>query len=99
MANREAEQGAPSESSKGLSPPSAPHPEGEAVNLHYDTRLPRLKWSRRMQIPIIAAAVYSVIRALGPTLRFEVLGYQHSERIYASGRRCIYAFWHRVIIP
>src|ERR1700722_16921784 len=50
----------------------------EAVNVHYDTRLPQLKWSRRIQIPIIAAAVYSVIRTLGPTLRYEVLGWQHA---------------------
>lgn len=79
------------------SPPAAP--ETEPVNLHYDTRLPRLPWSRRAQIPIIAAAVYSVIRTLGPTLHFELLGKQHPDRVYASGRRCIYAFWHRVIIP
>jgi lysophospholipid acyltransferase (LPLAT)-like uncharacterized protein len=70
-----------------------------AVNVHYDTRLPQLKWSRRIQIPIIAAAVYSVIRTLGPTLRPEVLGWQHAERTHASGKRCIFAFWHRVIIP
>jgi lysophospholipid acyltransferase (LPLAT)-like uncharacterized protein len=66
---------------------------------HYDIRLPQLPWSRRMQIPIIAAAVYSVIRTLGPTLRYEVLGWQHAERVYASKKRCIWAFWHRVIIP
>jgi lysophospholipid acyltransferase (LPLAT)-like uncharacterized protein len=99
MANPEAEQGATSESGKAPSPPSAPQSEGEPVNLHYDTRLPRLPWSRRAQIPIIAAAVYSVIRTLGPTLRFEPLGEQQPERVYAGGRRCIFAFWHRVIIP
>jgi lysophospholipid acyltransferase (LPLAT)-like uncharacterized protein len=71
----------------------------EAVNMHYDTRLPELPWSRRMQIPLIAAAVYNVIRLLGPTLRYEVLGWQHAEGVYASGKRCIWAFWHRVIIP
>jgi lysophospholipid acyltransferase (LPLAT)-like uncharacterized protein len=71
----------------------------EPVSAHYDTRLPKLKWSRRIQIPFIAAAVYSVIRILGPTLRFEVLGWQHAERVHASGKRCIWAFWHRVIIP
>jgi len=71
----------------------------EPVNLHYDTRLPGLKWSRRVQIPVIAAAVYSVIRTLGPTLRYEVLGWQHAERVYASKKQCIWAFWHRVIIP
>ena len=69
------------------------------VNTHYDTRLPKLPWSRRMQIPLIAAAVYSVIRTLGPTLRFEVLGWQRAERVHASGKRCIWAFWHRIIIP
>src|SRR2546429_402484 len=73
--------------------------EQEAVSLHYDTRLPELPWSRRIQIPLIAAAVYSVIRTLGPTLRYEVLGWQHAERTYAGNRRCVFAFWHRVIVP
>jgi lysophospholipid acyltransferase (LPLAT)-like uncharacterized protein len=71
----------------------------ESVGAHYDTRLPDLPWSRRIQIPIIAAAVYSVIRILGPTLRYEVLGWQNAERVHASGKRCIWAFWHRIIIP
>ena len=71
----------------------------EAINAHYDTRLPKLRWSRRIQIPLIATAVYAVIRLLGPTLRYEVLGWQHAEKVYASGKRCIWAFWHRVIIP
>jgi lysophospholipid acyltransferase (LPLAT)-like uncharacterized protein len=71
----------------------------ESVNTHYDTRLPQLKWSRRIQIPIIAAVVSSVIRLLGPTLRYEVLGWHHAEKVYASKKQCIWAFWHRVIIP
>src|SRR6266404_1796647 len=71
----------------------------ESVGVNYDTRLPELPWSRRIQIPVIAAAVYSVIRLLGPTLCYEVLGWQHAEGVYASGKRCIWAFWHRVIIP
>jgi len=74
-------------------------PAQESVNVHYDTRKPDLPWSRRIQIPIIAAAVYSVIRMLGPTLRYEVLGWQHAERVYASKHRVIWAFWHRIIIP
>jgi lysophospholipid acyltransferase (LPLAT)-like uncharacterized protein len=69
------------------------------VSVHYDTRLPQLPWSRRLQIPIIALVVYSVIRVLGPTLRFEVLGWHHAERTHRSGRRVVWAFWHRVIIP
>ena len=38
----------------------------DAIGAHYDTRLPDLPWSRRIQIPIIAAAVYSVIRHSRP---------------------------------
>src|SRR6202790_1165892 len=57
-----------------------PERQPAEVNAHYDTRLPELRWSRRMQIPLIAGAVYSVIRLLGPTLRHEVLGWQHAER-------------------
>jgi lysophospholipid acyltransferase (LPLAT)-like uncharacterized protein len=73
--------------------------ERELVGVHYDTRLPQLPWSRRIQIPIIAAIVYSTIRILGPTLRFEVLGWHHAQEVHASGRRCIWAFWHRAILP
>lgn len=71
----------------------------EDVSAHYDVRLPKLPWHRRVQIPIIAAAVYSVIRTLGPTLRFEVLGGRHALIRGSLKEPCIWAFWHRVIIP
>jgi hypothetical protein len=71
----------------------------EAVSAHYDVRLPKLPWHRRIQIPIIAAVVYSVIRVLGPTLRYEVLGRANVERIWAQKQPIIWAFWHRCIIP
>ena len=75
-------------------------PESEApVSAHYDTRLPKLPWSRRIQIPIIAAVVYSVIRVLGPTLQFEVLGRANADRTWAAKQPIIWAFWHRCIIP
>jgi lysophospholipid acyltransferase (LPLAT)-like uncharacterized protein len=99
MATPEAERGAQNEPSREPSPATPAQNSSESVNLHYDTRLPRLRWSRRIQIPFIAAAVYGVICALGPTLRYELLGYQQIERVHTSGRRCIFAFWHRVIIP
>jgi lysophospholipid acyltransferase (LPLAT)-like uncharacterized protein len=70
-----------------------------AVSAHYDTRLPRLPWSRRIQIPIIAAVVYSVIRVLGPTLRFETLGHATTARRWGKKQPRIWAFWHRVILP
>ena len=77
----------------------AKQPDQEPVNLHYDTRLPQLPWSRRIQIPFIAAAVYSLIRMLGPTLRYEVVGWQHAEQVHASGKRIIWSFWHCIILP
>lgn len=70
----------------------------EPVSVHYDTRLPKLPWHRRIQIPIIAAIVFSVIRTLGPTLRYEIVGWQHAERVYGAGHRCIWSFWHRCIL-
>jgi hypothetical protein len=71
----------------------------ETVSAHYDTRLPKLPWSRRIQIPIIAAVVYSIIRVLGHTLRFEALGRKRIDDLWAAKQPCIWAFWHRVIFP
>jgi len=70
-----------------------------AVSAHYDTRLPKLPWHRRIQIPVIAAAVYGVIRTLGPTLRYEVLGRAAVDRFWGSKQPIIWAFWHRCILP
>jgi lysophospholipid acyltransferase (LPLAT)-like uncharacterized protein len=98
------DDGATSNSANSTAPHTETHADNPAENAsqpsaHYDTRLPDLPWSRRIQIPIIAAAVYSVICALGPTLRYEVLGWHHAEKVYANKKQCIWAFWHRVIIP
>jgi lysophospholipid acyltransferase (LPLAT)-like uncharacterized protein len=80
---------------------SVPVPEQtrQEIGVHYDTRLPQLPWSRRIQIPFIAAAVFTVIRLLGPTLRFEVLGWHYAEDVHSAGKRCIWPFWHRVMLP
>jgi lysophospholipid acyltransferase (LPLAT)-like uncharacterized protein len=71
----------------------------EALSPHYDVRLPKLPWHRRAQIPIIAAVVYSIIRTLGPTLRIELVGRDHAVRRWKAKEPCIWAFWHRCIIP
>ena len=52
-----------------------------------------------MQIPIIAAAVYSVIRLIGPTLRLEIVGIQHAAQMRDKDKAVIGAFWHRCIFP
>ena len=67
------------------------------INPHYELRYPELSRWRRMQIPVIAALVYGLARSVGPTLRYELLGWQHFERCAAAGKRVIYAFLHRSI--
>jgi hypothetical protein len=71
--------------------------EQAAVSRHYDTRLPELSRWRQMQIPVIASLVLGVVRAIGPTVRYEVLGWQHTQRCYHEHEPIIYAFWHRSI--
>jgi lysophospholipid acyltransferase (LPLAT)-like uncharacterized protein len=72
-------------------------PAEAAASVHYDIRLPELSRWRRMQIPVIAAAGSLLLRALGPTLRFENLGAHHLDDLHARGERAIGAFWHRSI--
>src|ERR1700756_4080326 len=76
-----------------------PDVKEQAVIVHYDTRLPKLSLMQRIQIPIIGWVVWAVIRILGPTLQFEVLGGQRVGRDYRPDEPPnVYAFWHRCII-
>jgi lysophospholipid acyltransferase (LPLAT)-like uncharacterized protein len=93
-----------SETSGGRSEPRSGAPgesqvetTAEPVSSLYDTRLPQLPHSRRMQIPVIAAAAIAIIRMLGPTLRFETVGNYFDRSRIAEGP-VISAFWHRCII-
>jgi lysophospholipid acyltransferase (LPLAT)-like uncharacterized protein len=52
-----------------------------------------------MQIPIIAGGVYWLVRLIGPTLRFEVIGVHNAAQIRSKGEKAIGAFWHRCIFP
>jgi lysophospholipid acyltransferase (LPLAT)-like uncharacterized protein len=72
-------------------------PADGSINVHYDTRLPPLSRWRRLQVPVIGLAGYALVRTIGPTLRFEVLGGHHYVNLRARGERAIAAFWHRCI--
>ena len=63
----------------------------------YDSRPKQLSAFRRAQIPLISAAALTFARVVGPTLRYEVLGWQHIDRVHAQNRRCVYSFWHQTI--
>jgi lysophospholipid acyltransferase (LPLAT)-like uncharacterized protein len=75
---------------------------GNEQNLqtHYDTRLPKLSLKQRMMVPVLGWVVWAVIRILGPTLQYEVLGGLQVGRDFRPDHPPnIYAFWHRCIIP
>jgi lysophospholipid acyltransferase (LPLAT)-like uncharacterized protein len=75
------------------SPPERDAPGAGA----YDSRPKQLSPFRRAQIPIISGAAYAFARIVGPTLRYEVLGWQHIDRVHLQNRRCVYSFWHQTI--
>lgn len=54
---------------------------------------------RRAQAAVIAALGYPLISLLGHTLGWRVEGLEHVERIVASGRQPVMAFWHGRILP
>ena len=83
----------------GSDPADTNSAAAERVNLHYDLVYPELSRWRRMQIPAIGWLGTLLVGAIGPTLRFEVLGYRHYESSWAEKRPVISAFWHRSIFP
>lgn len=48
---------------------------------------------------LIVAAGYPIVALLGRTLRWRTEGTEHLERVAASGRQPIMAFWHGRILP
>ena len=76
---------------------SAAPPSGPVANPAPEIPLPPLSRWRRMQIPIIAWAVYWVIRLIGPTIRLEIVGINNAIQIPQKGEPGIGALWHRCI--
>jgi lysophospholipid acyltransferase (LPLAT)-like uncharacterized protein len=71
--------------------------DAQTSHQQFDARPPELSRWRRMQIPVIAWAVYWVVRLIGPTLRVEIVGVQNAVQIRDAGEIAIGAFWHRCI--
>jgi lysophospholipid acyltransferase (LPLAT)-like uncharacterized protein len=59
----------------------------------------RTSVGKRVQAKAIAVVGYRLIAALGSTLRWRTEGLEHLDRIKASGRQPIMAFWHGRILP
>ena len=76
---------------------STPAPGGPLANSPTDIPLLPLSRWRRAQIPLIAWAVYWIIRLIGPTLRLEMVGVGNAIQIRSAGEPGIGAIWHRCI--
>jgi lysophospholipid acyltransferase (LPLAT)-like uncharacterized protein len=59
--------------------------------------MPELSPWRRMLIPIISWTVYLIMRVIGPTLRYEVIGVHNAANLRDTKQPAIGAFWHRCI--
>ena len=75
----------------------SPAQRDEPIADSSDVRPRPLSPFRRAQVPIISGAAYAFARITGPTLRYEVLGWQHIERVHSQNRRCVFSFWHQTI--
>jgi lysophospholipid acyltransferase (LPLAT)-like uncharacterized protein len=67
-------------------------PVGEVVSW-------RASRTKRLEATLIAIVGYRVIAVLGRTLRWKTEGLEHFERLVASGRQPVMAFWHGRILP
>jgi lysophospholipid acyltransferase (LPLAT)-like uncharacterized protein len=78
--------------------------KGEVRNPQSAIRNPNVSdWrtsrSKRLQAGVISALGYPVIAALGSTFRWREDGAGEYQRVLASGRQPIMAFWHGRILP
>jgi lysophospholipid acyltransferase (LPLAT)-like uncharacterized protein len=56
--------------------------------------LERFSWKERLEIGIADHAFHLLIRAIGSTLRYEVIDGENLAEIEGEGRIPIYTFWH-----
>jgi lysophospholipid acyltransferase (LPLAT)-like uncharacterized protein len=52
---------------------------------------------QRLTVRAADRAFYGLISAVGPTMRWELRGGEHLERLYGSGKLAIWNFWHNQI--
>jgi len=72
--------------------------EERKQNVQYDVRPRPLTLWQRILVAFLGWSVYALIRTICPAVRFQILGWQHVDRVHAAGRNFIWSFWHRVSI-
>jgi lysophospholipid acyltransferase (LPLAT)-like uncharacterized protein len=90
-----------SEPTRSLRVPAPPRPARvDAAVLDEVFRFGDLSEYTAKQRGVIRAAdraFHSLIASVGPTLRWELRGGEHLERLYGAGRLAIWNFWHNQI--
>ncbi|MFN6962660.1 MAG: lysophospholipid acyltransferase family protein [Pyrinomonadaceae bacterium] len=66
----------------------------ELDNVYRHAPIDRFRLKDRLLIRMADLGFYTLIRAIGSTLRYEVEGWDNYEQIAADGRVPIYCFWH-----
>jgi lysophospholipid acyltransferase (LPLAT)-like uncharacterized protein len=105
VTSRGPQQAAASISSAGSpSSPRAPRPTGstdlEALRnrVYSSSDLSHYRTRDRLIIRAAGLFLYSLIRVICSTLRWEVRGREHLDTVLASGHRPIFTFWHVCIL-
>jgi lysophospholipid acyltransferase (LPLAT)-like uncharacterized protein len=90
-----------SEPQRGLRVPAPPRPEqvDPAVRDELFRFADLGEYSAKQRTVVRAAdrAFYGLISAIGPTIRWELQGGEHLDRLYRSGHLSIWNFWHNQI--
>jgi lysophospholipid acyltransferase (LPLAT)-like uncharacterized protein len=90
-----------SEPARSLRVPAPPRPEAvdPAVSAEVFEYADLAEYTAKQRALIAAAdrAFYALISTVGPSLRWELRGGEHLDRLYRSGKLSIWNFWHNQI--
>lgn len=70
---------------------------GDVERAYRFADLSEYPWKKRLTIKLADLAFYTLINLIGRTIKFEVDGWEHHEKIISDGHLPIYVFWHERI--
>ena len=70
---------------------------GDVERTYQFADLSEYSFKERLTIRLADLAFYCLINLIGRTIKFEVIGWENHEKIFAAGELPIYVFWHERI--